>query len=128
MKLLLDTHFLMWVSGRPDKLSTAALGVIQDPANELIFSVASIWEVAIKDRLRRADFRADPGVLRRNLLDNGYVELPILASHALTVAKLPLVHRDPFDRILLAQAIAEGFVLLTADAIVARYPASVLLM
>ncbi len=91
----------------------------------MVFSAASIWEVAIKSGLGRADFRADANVLRRGLLDNGYVELPISAAHAAAVAHLPPIHKDPFDRMLIAQATIEGIVLVTADALVAQYPGPV---
>ena len=121
MKLLLDTHLLLWAAGEPRKLPAAALALIDDPANELIFSAASLWEIAIKRRLGRNDFRVDPRQLRRGLLDNGYLELPITSEHAIAIDGLPLLHKDPFDRILIAQATIEGITLLTADPIVARY-------
>ena len=88
----------------------------------LSFSAASIWEVAIKSALGRPDFRADPHLLRRGLLDNGYEELAITSAHAAAVSQLPHLHRDPFDRILVVQATAEGCTLLTADAALAAYP------
>jgi PIN domain nuclease of toxin-antitoxin system len=121
MKLLLDTHLLLWAAGEPRKLPAAALALIDDPANELIFSAASLWEIAIKRRLGRNDFRVDPRQLRRGLLDNGYLELPITSEHAIAIDGLPPLHKDPFDRILIAQATIEGITLLTADPIVARY-------
>jgi len=122
MKLLLDTHLLLWVAATPDRLSPPAASAVSDPANELIFSAASIWEIAIKQGLGRADFTADAGVLRRALLDNGYLELPVTGAHAVAVGGLPPIHRDPFDRLLVAQANVEGVTLLTTDATVARYP------
>jgi PIN domain nuclease of toxin-antitoxin system len=122
MKLLLDTHLLLWVAATPDRLSSPASSAVSDPANELIFSSASIWEIAIKQGLGRADFTADAGVLRRALLDNGYLELPVTGAHAVAVGGLPPIHRDPFDRLLVAQANVEGVTLLTTDATVARYP------
>lgn len=121
MKLLLDTHLLLWAAGQPEQLSAAARLLLNDLANELLFSSASIWEVAIKRSLGRADFRADPRLLRRGLLDNGYAELPITSEHAAAVDGLPAIHRDPFDRILVAQSIVEGIALVTADPIVAQY-------
>ena len=90
--------------------------------HELFFSAASIWEIVIKNGLGRDDFKVDARVLRRGLLDNDYTELAITSDHAAMVESLPLIHKDPFDRILIAQAIAEGFTLLTADSIVAKYP------
>jgi PIN domain nuclease of toxin-antitoxin system len=122
VKFLLDTQLLLWAAGQPEKLSRAARKLINDPDNELIFSAASVWEVAIKATLRRADFHADPRLLRRGLLDNGYLELPITSQHAVSVDVLPPLHRDPFDRLLVAQAITEGITLLTADTQLARYP------
>jgi PIN domain nuclease of toxin-antitoxin system len=121
MKLLLDTHLLLWAAGDPSRLSAAARVLIDDSANELIFSAASFWEIAIKRHLGRADFQVDPRLLRRGLLENGYVELPVTSEHALTTESLPRIHKDPFDRILVAQATFEGLALLTVDAIVARY-------
>ena len=121
MKLLLDTHLLLWAIGRPGKLSAAARKLITNPRNELLFSVASIWEIAIKYTLNRAKFRSDPGVIRNGLLENGYEELPVLAEHAMTTTTLPLLHHDPFDRLLVAQATVEGLVLLTSDETLVGY-------
>lgn len=121
MKLLLDTHLLLWAAGDPDRLSHSARALIEDPANELIFSAASLWEIAIKRGLGRADFHVDARVLRRCLLDNGYGELPITSEHAVAIDSLPLIHKDPFDRILIAQAMVEGITLLTTDSLVAKY-------
>ncbi len=121
MKLLLDTHLLLWAAGQPDQLPTSARLLLDDPQNELLFSSASLWEVAIKRSLGRGDFRVDPRLLRRGLLDNGYTELPITSEHAVSIDGLPTIHKDPFDRILVAQSIVEGITLLTADPIVAQY-------
>lgn len=122
MKLLLDTHLLLWLAATPEKLSKPVRKLIEDQQNELFFSAASIWEVAIKQNLGREDFIADAHLLRRGLLDNGYSELPVLSEHAVAINSLPDIHKDPFDRMLVAQATIEGFVLLTADATVAKYP------
>jgi PIN domain nuclease of toxin-antitoxin system len=84
-----------------------------------------VWEVAIKRGLGRSDFQADPRLLRRGLLDNGYTELPILSDHVVAIGSLPPIHNDPFDRVLVAQAMVEGITLLTADSVVAQYPGSV---
>ena len=121
MKLLLDTHLLLWAAGEPAKLPPKARVLIEDEANALLFSAASIWEVAIKRGLGRADFQVDVRRLRRGLLDNGYLELTISSLHAVTVDMLPMLHKDPFDRILIAQAKAEGVVLLTVDRTLAPY-------
>jgi PIN domain nuclease of toxin-antitoxin system len=125
MRLLLDTHLLLWAAGQPNRLSPAAVKLINAPANELCFSAANIWEVAIKRGLGRDDFQADPRLLRRGLLDNSYSELPILSDHVVAIDTLPLIHKDPFDRLLVAQAIVEGITLLTADSVVAKYPGPV---
>ena len=122
MRLLLDTHLLLWAAGEPDKLSARARILMEDPDNDLVFSVASLWEITIKTGLGRADFQVDPHLLRRGLIENGYEELPITSQHALAVGQLPDVHRDPFDRILVAQATEEGLLLLTHDPLVKAYP------
>lgn len=121
MKLLLDTQLLLWAAGDPERLSERARELLDDPRNELLFSAASLWEVAIKSTLGRDDFRVDPRLFRRGLLDNGYQELPVTSEHVVNLDSLPPLHKDPFDRLLLAQALAEGVVLLTADAQLARY-------
>lgn len=121
MKLLLDTHLLLWAAGEPEKLSETARSLLLDETNRLFFSAGSIWEIVIKRGLRRDDFRVDPLRLRRMLVANGYTEVPILSDHALALDTLPLLHRDPFDRILIAQARSEGMQLLTVDEHVARY-------
>ena len=122
MKLLLDTHLLIWSAWTPRRISSAARSLISSTDNELIFSAASLWEIAIKQALEKNDFEVDARVLRRGLLDNGYGELPVNGDHAVAIRALPLIHKDPFDRILIAQATIEGITLLTADPIVARYP------
>ncbi|MYE47418.1 MAG: type II toxin-antitoxin system VapC family toxin [Chloroflexi bacterium] len=122
MRILLDTHILLWVAGMPERLRPAARAVIDDPENELYFSAASLWEVAIKSGLGRADFSVDPRLLRRALLENGHRELAISGAHAVAVDLLPTIHGDPFDRILVAQAQIEAMTLLTSDEIVGRYP------
>jgi PIN domain nuclease of toxin-antitoxin system len=125
VKLLLDTHVLLWAASRSARLSRAARALIADPDNEPFFSAASLWEVTIKRGLGRADFQVDPRTLRRGLLDNGYSDLPITSAHAIAVEQLPPIHRDPFDRILVAQSIVEGITLLTSDPRVAQYPGPV---
>lgn len=126
MKLLLDTHLLLWAAASgadfPGKLTVAAAALLDDPANDLLFSAASIWEITIKNGLGREDFAVDPHLLRRGLLDNGYSELPITSAHALAVSGLPHHHKDPFDRLLVAQATVEGITLLTSDPVLPAYP------
>lgn len=125
MKLLLDTQILLWAAGQPDRLSEAARTLLDNPRNELLFSAASLWEIAIKKTLGRADFVVEPRLLRRGLLDNGYAELPVTSQHAVNIDGLPPLHRDPFDRLLLAQALTEGITLLTGDEQLVAYPGPV---
>jgi PIN domain nuclease of toxin-antitoxin system len=122
MKLLLDTHLLLWAAGDPDRLPAEARALIGDEDNELLFSAASLWEVAIKSGLGREDLVVDARLLRRGLIDNGYDELPVASEHAVAIDGLPSIHRDPFDRLLVAQATVEGITLLTNDEVVGRYP------
>lgn len=128
MKLLLDTHILLWAAGHPQRLSGPARKLLTDSRNELFFSAANLWEVAIKRELGRKDFRVDPRLLRRGLLDNGYGELPITSEHAVAIDGLPPLHKDPFDRLLVAQAQVEGITLVTVDPQVAKYPGPVRLV
>lgn len=122
MNFLLDTHILLWAAGQPEKLSRKTRGLLSDPGNSLLFSAVSLWEIVVKQTIGRDDFDVDPRLLRRGLVDNGYSEVGITSTHALAVKDLPPLHRDPFDRMLLAQSRVEGLVLLTADAAVLRYP------
>jgi PIN domain nuclease of toxin-antitoxin system len=122
MKLLLDTHLLLWAAGEPRRLSKQARSLIDNPDNELLFSAGSPWEVAIKRGLGRDDFKVDVRLLRRGLLDNEYTELPIISNHFVATESLLLIHKGPFDRILVAQATVEGVTLLTIDSLVSQYP------
>ena len=121
MNLLLDTHLLLWAASEPKRLSAKARTLLLDPANHLIFSSASLWEISIKNGLERPDFKVDPRRLWRMLLVNGYRELPVTSEHSVAVNELPPMHKDPFDRILVAQARVEGLLLLTGDKAVAKY-------
>lgn len=125
MKLLLDTQLLLWTAGASANLSPDARALIESPGNDLFFSVVSVWEVAIKAGLRRPDFRADPQRLRTGLLDNGYREITISGEHAVAVSALPPLHKDPFDRLLVAQAREEGLTLVTTDRMLASYPGQI---
>lgn len=125
MKLLLDTHILLWAAGQPEKLSESARTLLTTPGNVLFFSAASIWEIVIKRSLGRENFKVDPRRLRKMLIVHGYTELLVTAEHALMVETLPLLHKDPFDRLLIAQARTEGMLLLTVDAAVIQYQESV---
>jgi PIN domain nuclease of toxin-antitoxin system len=126
VKYLLDTHILLWAASAPEKLSESARALLSDEKNQLFFSAASLWEITIKNGLGREDFKVNARVLRRGLLDNGYQELPIYSEHAVSVDNLPGIHKDPFDRILIAQATVEGITLITADSSIAQYPAPIL--
>ena len=124
MTVLLDTHLLLWAAA--GTVPEEAHSYITDENNTLLFSPASIWEIIIKNGLGRPDFHVDPPALYRGFLDNGYRELAVTGSHALAVGGLPPIHKDPFDRILIAQARFEGVSLLTADETVARYPGAII--
>jgi len=122
MRFLVDTQIAIWALLDDARLSEPAREALGDLGNECIFSVSSIWEIAIKRALKKRGFLHDPREIRRQLLANGYVELDILGRHVVAVDSLPHIHKDPFDRILIAQAIVEGITLLTADARIAQYP------
>jgi PIN domain nuclease of toxin-antitoxin system len=125
VKLLLDTHVLLWAVAMPTRFTKKIRQLLNDPNTTLIFSAASLWEISIKCGLNRADFQVDARVLRRVLIERGYIELPITSEHAINIESLPPLHKDPFDRLLISQAIVEGIKLLTADEIVATYPAPI---
>ncbi|MCL2444341.1 MAG: type II toxin-antitoxin system VapC family toxin [Treponema sp.] len=120
MKLLVDTQLL--IRAATDTLSDKAVPYLTDNQNTLYFSSVSIWEVVIKRDLNRPDFQVDPTLLYGGLLNNGYIELGVTSFHSLLVAHLPTIHKDPFDRILIAQAKAEGMMFLSADYLVSQYP------
>jgi len=119
MKLLIDTQLLLWAAS--DTLPDKAIPYFLCKENKLYFSPASIWEIIIKRGLNRHDFQIDPTMLYGGLLNNDYTELEITSHHALLVAHLPQIHKDPFDRILIAQAKAEGMALLSSDKVVSKY-------
>ncbi|WP_158752077.1 type II toxin-antitoxin system VapC family toxin [Acidobacterium sp. S8] len=125
MRLLLDTHLLLWAAEGMDRVPPGARTLMADPENELLFSAASLWEIAIKSRLNRSDFQVDARMLRRGLIDNGYREMAIFSEHVVAIDSLPPIHKDPFDRLLIAQATVEGITLLTNDSMVTKYPGPV---
>ena len=125
MIYLLDTQLILWAAADSPRLSDTARALLDDETNAFYFSSAAIWEVTIKSTLGRSEFAVDARLLRRGLLANGATELAITSDHALAVSDLPPRHKDPFDRIHVAQARAEGMVLLTADPVVAKYGAPV---
>lgn len=121
MNLLLDTHLLLWMAAGDPRLPPAARDLIENTDNILWFSPASLWEISIKRGLGRPDFTVDPAILRHGLIAQDYRELPISALHAVAVGALPPIHKDPFDRMLIAQASCVQFPLLTVDDQVAAY-------
>ena len=127
MRLLLDTHFLLWLAEGSPRLPSSLIEMVENPENQLFFSVASIWEIAIKVG-RRPNFDVTATLLRRHLLDNGCEELGVHGNHAVAVESLPHIHKDPFDRILIAQSLVEDLALLTTDKTVARYGGPVMLL
>lgn len=128
MKLLLDTHLLLWTSLQSHRLSPAARRHLEETTSELFYSAVSLWEVAIKRSLGRTDFTVEARVLRRELTDHGYQELQVTGDHGIAIEMLPPIHKDPFDRLLIAQATVEGITLLTSNATVARYPGPIRLV
>ena len=126
MRVLLDTHAFLWWIGDDPRLSERAREVFSDGDNDLVFSAASGWEIAIKARLGWLQVPGDLNTyLLRQLTENYTSVLPVHLSHALRVHALPDHHRDPFDRLLVAQAIVEEIPLLSADPRIARYPVEV---
>jgi PIN domain nuclease of toxin-antitoxin system len=121
LNLLLDTHLLVWSAIRDKRLSKQALELIEDRENTLWFSTASLWEAAIKAALKRPDFPVDVGNLRASLLANQFQELSVEGRHVVVFRDLPMIHKDPFDRLLVAQAHSEGILLLTVDQILVQY-------
>jgi len=115
MRLLLDTHVLLWALSNPVQLRKDTRTAIEDPGNDVMFSAASIWEIAIKASLNRIDFQVSPEEITSAALESGFTELPVHSAAAAYTAKLPAHHRDPFDRLLIAQAITEPAILYTAD-------------
>jgi PIN domain nuclease of toxin-antitoxin system len=121
MRLLLDTHVLLWALISPERLDATTRVVLEDPQNEVLFSAASLWEIAIKAALGRPDFTCDPVQVLQAALETGFIELPVRAAAAVRVAGLPPHHRDPFDRLLIAQAMSEPVRFYTADAVLPVY-------
>lgn len=125
MKLLLDTHAFLWAITDDAKLSPLARKNFLASDNELFLSVASVWEVITKVQVGKMDLPAPAGIyLKREIVKNNIQILPILMSHVLRLEQLPLHHRDPFDRIMVAQAIEEGVPILTADPLMKNYVAA----
>ena len=125
-RYLLDTHLLLWAALFPERLPKKASHLMEDAGNTLFFSTASIWEISIKLTRPRNDLNIDVRQWRAGLLSNGYTELTINSLHAMSVSDLPDIHKDPFDRLLLAQAMREDLTLVTADEVLASYPGPIL--
>jgi len=121
MRLLVDTHLLLWAAARSRRLPKEARLLLEEPANEVFFSAASLWEIVIKAALHKPDFKVDVTLLRPALSEMGFAELPVSGTHAERLASLPPIHKDPFDRMLVAQSFAEPLVLLTNDGVLADY-------
>ena len=121
MNFLLDTHILIWAAISPHKISSELASLLSDPSNHLYFSSASIWEISIKESLEKSDFKVSSKKLYDGLIENGYKEIKVSALHAMEVIKLPFIHRDPFDRILVATAIWENMSMLTNDSKLSPY-------
>jgi PIN domain nuclease of toxin-antitoxin system len=128
MRLLLDTHLLLWALATPERLDVTTRTALEDPGNEVLFSAASLWEIAIKAGLGRPDFAFDPAQILRAALDTGFVELPVRSAAAIHVAGLPPHHRDPFDRLLIAQVMSEPVRFYTADPLLPPYSELVILV
>jgi PIN domain nuclease of toxin-antitoxin system len=121
MRILLDTHLLLWSAASSRRLPREARRLLENPENEVLFSAASLWEIALKAALRRAELDVDLGALRPALVEMGFAELPVSGAHAEALTSLPPLHRDPFDRMLIAQSLAEPLVFLTNDELLAAY-------
>ena len=125
MRVLLDTHVLLWLLTEPQRLPSKLLDALADPGHDIMFSAVNIWEVAIKNALGKPNFNFNPGAVLQAARDARLGELPVQAEHAARVSTLELLHRDPFDRLLIAQALCESARLLTADRMIARYAAPI---
>ena len=122
MRLLLDTHLLLWATGMSRRLPIATRQLLENPEHEIYYSAANLWEITIKSSLGRPDFQVDPERLLTVLPEMDFIELPITAGHAAAIVHLPTLHKDPFDRLLIAQAIVEDVPLLSVDSVFVQYP------
>lgn len=127
MKVLLDTHAFVWWEGDIAQLSKTALDCLTDPSNEIILSTASLWEIQIKHKIGKLSLRLPlADIVATQQVINGIIVLPVMPTHIFALDNLPTPHKDPFDRLLVAQAIIEGAFLLSADPIFAAYPVIVI--
>ncbi len=122
MRFLLDTHLAFWIPVNDKRVSSVVRELLAEPKNEFFFSVVNLWEISIKRGQGKGGFTVNPRDLQRHMLANGYEELPVTGAHVIELERLPLIHKDPFDRILIAQAIVERITLLTVDSVIAQYP------
>ncbi|MDG6309361.1 type II toxin-antitoxin system VapC family toxin [Glaesserella parasuis] len=122
MKILLDSHILLWLAwDKKENLSPQAVELLDDPTSEIYFSLASLWEIAIKSSLGKPDFDIDVEALEQGLIQVGCRMLAIELPHILKQAQYPFIHRDPFDRLLMAQAEVENVFFMTADTMILKY-------
>ena len=128
MNLLLDTHLLIWAASMPERLSSAAFKLMEQPQHQFHFSALSLWEIKLKRGPVQPGFIVDFSLLHRGLIENSYTELFIKSSHSLALDQLPPIYKDPFDRMLVTQVVFEGMLLLTSDSVVAQYPGSIRLV
>ena len=127
MRLLLDTHTFIWLDASPDQLSAEAHDILQDPGNDLLLSMVSVWEIQLKAQLGRLDLRRDlAGIIQDQRESNGIELLPITLSHILALSELPPHHGDPFDRLLISQSRVDNLVLVTKDENISKYTVDIL--
>ena len=124
MRILVDTHIILWAAA--NQVSEKVKSILENPNNTLYFSSASIWEIEIKNSRGKEDFNVDAKRLCLNLRFAGYEELGIISEHAFLISDLPKIHKDPFDRIMIAQALYEDMFFLTDDKILIKYPGSII--
>jgi PIN domain nuclease of toxin-antitoxin system len=124
-RFLVDTQLLVWNANKSRRLPARVERLFRDGRHEFFASVASIWEVAIKAPLGQKGFDAEPGPLRESLVESGFRELPVTGAHAVAIERLPLLHGDPFDRLIVAQALVEPMVLVTTDVRLGAYPGNI---
>ncbi|MWQ14035.1 PIN domain-containing protein [Glaesserella parasuis] len=122
MKILVDSHILLWLAwDKKENLSPQAVELLDDPTSEIYFSLASLWEIAIKSSLGKPDFDIDVEALEKGLIQVGCRMLAIELPHILKQAQYPFINRDPFDRLLMAQAEVENVFFMTADTMILKY-------
>ena len=124
-RFLVDTQLLLWNVYGSRKLPARVARLFRDGRHQFFYSAASLWEIAIKASRGRADFDADAEAIRETLDENGFGELPVTAQHAVALSRLPSIHADPFDRMLVAQAMVEPMALITTDERLAAYPGTI---